>query len=150
MSSAHRAVDFEILKEPWNKYEIADGSIVKTRFVLKKVEIQNLAENKSNFNIDGQNLSVVYTNPELKGTPTNLLYSPIEIKNSVVKDELRYNTLAEEWNEYLLDDGTRLRLKSTVTKVSRTSKYDKFGDPIYLVDSNAIMEIKRPKQYQQS
>ena len=33
-----RSIDFEIIKEPWNKYQISDGSILRTRTILKKVE----------------------------------------------------------------------------------------------------------------
>lgn len=59
---------------------------------------------------------------------------------------MRYNTLAEEWNEYVVDDGTRIRMKSTVSRVAKTSKFDKNGDPIYIVDTTVLAEIRPPKR----
>jgi len=34
-------LDFKISKEDWNVYELADGSILKVRFVLRKVILCN-------------------------------------------------------------------------------------------------------------
>lgn len=140
-----KPIDFEILKEPWNKYEISDNSVLKTRFVLKKVLVKNLSENKKSFGFDGEHMNVIFCAPEWKGTPDAKIYSPAELRESIDKEDMRYNTLSEEWNEYLLDDGTRIRLKTTVTGVVRTNKFDKIGDRVYLVDTNAIMNIKQPK-----
>lgn len=145
MSASHKTIDFEVLKEPWNKYEISDGSVLKTKFILKKIQVKELSEKKANFNIDSQNLTVIYPATELKGEPDNKAYSPVELKKAVKKEDLRYNISQEEWNEYLLDDATRIRVKTTVIRISRTSKFDKVGDPIYLVDTSAIVDIKRPK-----
>jgi hypothetical protein len=54
--------------------------------------------------------------------------------------------MAEEWNEYMLEDGTRVRIKSTLTKVSRTDKFNIKGEPIYLVEGSNMLEIKSPKR----
>ena len=146
MTSQLRSPDFEVVREPWNKYELMDGSIIKSKFVLKKID-SYVDNNKGKFNIDGENIVVVYADPSLKGSPDKRIYPPAELKKSVVKDDMRYSILFEEWNEYLMDDATRIRLKTTVTKVSRTDKHDKSGDPIYLVDNNAMMNIKKPPQF---
>ena len=37
-----KVIDFEIIKEPWNMYQIIDNSVLKTRTVLKKIEIEAL------------------------------------------------------------------------------------------------------------
>jgi len=39
----------------------------------------------------------------------------------------------------------RDRIKTTVTKISRTDKYEKIGDPIYLVETNVLMQVTKPK-----
>lgn len=33
-----RFIEFEIIKEPWNKYQISDGSVLKTRIILTEAE----------------------------------------------------------------------------------------------------------------
>jgi len=145
VSFNYKTLDFEIIKEPWNKYEIIDGSILKTRFVLKKVVEQPLGKDKSTFQIDGQPITSTFGSPELKGTPTTQVYPPEELKKSIVQEGLGYNVLGEEWNEYILEDGTKIRIKNTVTKISRTDKYEKIGDPIYLVETNVILQVTKPK-----
>jgi len=147
MSFNYSTLDFEIIKEPWNKYEVIDGAFLKTRFILKRVDMQPLGNDKFTFKIDGQPLYAIFGAPSLKGTPTTQKYSPQELKDSIVQDGLGYNTLGEEWNEYILDDGTKIRVKSTVTKISRTDKFEGSGDPIYLVDTNAIVQVTKPKKY---
>ena len=139
-----KPIDFDIVKEPWNKYSLKDGSTLKTRFILKKVFVKRLSELKAHFGFDGQNLSVITCADDLKGESDKKAYSPIEIKKAIDK-EIRYDTVLEEWNEYLIDDGTQIRLKTTVTNVNRSTLYDNTGDRIYLVDTNVIMNIKRPK-----
>lgn len=150
MSQNLHSVDFEIIKEPWNKYAITDGSVLKTRFILKKVDTRIMDENKKNYKIDGLPLSIIYASAELRGEPSQQRYSTQELQNSISYDDLRYDTIHEEWDEYMLDDGTRIRVKATVMKISRTDKFDRNGDPLYLVDTTAMVEIKLPKVYKSS
>ena len=53
-------------------------------------------------------------------------------------EELGYKTIAEEWNEYKLDDGSILRLKSVLTRVARTEEFDQQGDPVYYFTTSSI------------
>ncbi len=55
---------------------------------------------------------------------------------------MRYSIVSEEWNEYVLEDGTTVRIKSNVTSIMRTTKIDRHGDPIYLVNSTQIFGLK--------
>ena len=51
----------------------------------------------------------------------------------------------EEWNNYNLDDGTSMRMKTVVTDVVRlVSKIRKDGQPIYLVRSTNLVETVAP------
>jgi hypothetical protein len=53
--------------------------------------------------------------------------------------EVDFAPLREDWNEYSLADGTRLKMKIVITKVFRTEKYNPQGEPIYLVNSTNIL-----------
>ena len=46
---------------------------------------------------------------------------------------MRYSTLAEEWNEYIVDDGTKIRIKTTVTNVKKSDKFAQNGDLFILL-----------------
>ncbi len=52
----------------------------------------------------------------------------------------------EHWNEYLLDDGTVLRMKSIVTEVARLDgEYDAEGNPAYVVNSTNVTHVSAPE-----
>lgn len=144
MSERTTDIDFDIIKEPWNKYELGDGSILKTRCILTKIHKRiKIGENTAGYGIDSQNMIVIYNvSPNLKGEPSTQAYGPKELETSIVQDDIRYTTISEEWNEYVAEDSTRIRLKTTVTKVSRTNRYDKNGDPRYLVKTSILPQIK--------
>lgn len=141
-------LDFEILREPWNKYSLKDGTNVKCRYILTKVkkrEPENEKE-KPTYGIEGQNVSVIYNvSADLKGPPSTVTYSPPELASSIKEDDVGYDTLSEEWNEYIVEDGTKIRLKGTVVKVSRTDKTDRNGDPIYIVQTTLMVGIQPRK-----
>lgn len=51
----------------------------------------------------------------------------------------------EHWNQYLLDDGTTLKVKLVTTRVLRIeNKYDHEGNPIYLVQSTNVLAVNSP------
>ena len=141
-----RSLDFEIIKEPWNKYQISDGSALKIRTILKKVD-RTMKGNKPNFRIDVQPLTVIHANPELKGSPDTKPHSQEEIERTIETDDMRYDTLSQEFNEYILDDGTKIKIYTNVTGIAKTRLYHANGDPIYKVFTSNQMEIKLSTQY---
>ena len=53
----------------------------------------------------------------------------------------------ENWNDYLLDDGTVLRMKLVVTEVLRVNdQYDQAGKPVYLVQSANVVAVDAPDE----
>lgn len=141
-----KPIDFDVLKEPWIKFEISDGSILKVRTILKKVE-RVTKEGKLGFNIDAQTITIIHAEPSLKGPPSKKSYSKEEIQKAINKDDMRYNTLVQEFNEYVLDDGSKIKIITNVMKISRTKLYDKTGDPVYFINNSITMDIKPSSQY---
>lgn len=59
--------------------------------------------------------------------------------------ELSFQNVREYWNEYLLDDGTILKLKAVATEVfKQEGQYDAEGNPIYLLRSKNVMVVSPP------
>lgn len=51
----------------------------------------------------------------------------------------------ESWSQYLLGDGTSLKIKVVVTEVWRAEdKYDNEGNPVYIVKSGNILVVNAP------
>lgn len=61
--------------------------------------------------------------------------------------EVGYRGSGEHWNEYLLDDGTVLRLKPVVTQILRIEgEYDANGDPAYMVQAMNVVSVSAPEE----
>jgi len=55
------------------------------------------------------------------------------------------NQTNEYWNQYLLDDGSVVKMKLVATKVLRVdNKYDLEGNPLYIVQSTNITSVNAP------
>lgn len=143
-----RTIDFEIIKEPWNIYQLADNSILKTRTILKKAE-RVIDGKKMSFSVDAQTLTVIYAVSSLKGERNPNPVTNEQIRNSIELKDMNYSTIAQEFNEYRLDDGTKIKIFTNIAEISRTTLKDAKGDPIYTVSSNNSMEIKPSQQYRQ-
>lgn len=61
--------------------------------------------------------------------------------------ELSFQVGGENWNQYLIDDGTVIRMKTVVTEVVRIDgEYDAEGNPIYLVRSSNVVAVSAPEK----
>lgn len=57
-----RSIEFEIIKEPWNKYPLQDNSVLKTRTILKSVG-RIIRKSKVQYLVDAQDLTVIHADP---------------------------------------------------------------------------------------
>ena len=56
--------------------------------------------------------------------------------------EMPFQNVAEHWNEYLVNDGSVLRLKSVVTEILRIDgRFDADGNPQYLIKSAQVVSV---------
>lgn len=61
-------------------------------------------------------------------------------------EEMIVERCQEEWNSYVLDDGTVLRLKPVVLRVARIpGEYDDEGNEIFVVKSNNMLVVDSPE-----
>lgn len=141
-----RLINFEIIKEPWNKYQTADNSVLMIRTILTKVD-RATVDGKPTFRVSTQQIIVTDVDPSLKGTPSTISHSLEDIKGSFEKEDMRYDTLSQEFNEYILDDGSKIKIYTNVTGISRSRLYDSSGNPIYSVDWSHQTEIRASQQY---
>jgi hypothetical protein len=61
--------------------------------------------------------------------------------------ELTFQNVREYWNEYLLDDGTILKLKPVATEVFKVpDRYDQDGNPMYIIRSRNVLVVNAQEQ----
>jgi hypothetical protein len=59
---------------------------------------------------------------------------------------LTYRAAGEHWNEYLVDDGTVVRVKLVVTEILRIDgQYDNDRNPLYVVRSGNVIVVSSPE-----
>lgn len=64
---------------------------------------------------------------------------------------MSFQTGGEHWNEYLVDDGTVVRVKLVVTEIIRLDgEYNAQGEPLYTVESTNVSAISAPEELRQS
>lgn len=57
--------------------------------------------------------------------------------------EVSFQSAQEHWNEYLLEDGSVVRLKPVATEIFRLiDRHDADGNPIYVLKSTNIVVVR--------
>jgi hypothetical protein len=94
--------------------------------------------------MDAQNTVVVYNVLiPLRDEPSSARYTS-QVLQQNIDEEVRYTTIEEEWNEYITEQGGRIRIKLTVMGGACTTFKDRKGGPIYFVETSQIVQGQRP------
>ncbi len=57
-----------------------------------------------------------------------------------------FQAQGEHWNQYLLTDGSVIKMKLVLTEIVRVDgEYDAEGNPIYIVKSTNILSVSAPE-----
>ena len=144
MSEDRNYLDFEIIKEEWNKYSLSDNSKLKTRAILKSAWFKEKDKNK-NYSFDIENYSIIMCDPSLQENKEQPTYTKEQVEQNIEIPSCRYATVAYEANEYILDDGTKIVIHLNLRKISRTKLYSKQGDRRYLVDVQMTVNVEPTK-----
>ena len=57
------------------------------------------------------------------------------------------NQSSEKWNEYLLEDGTVLKMKLILKKILRVeNEFDAEGNPVYVMQTTNVTAVTSPKK----
>jgi hypothetical protein len=149
-------LDFKVVREHWDVYELNDGTRLKNRVILtgvkkskpgmgSKGQKDNNNNNQSNeYEFDFQSLQSFIFSGKSRGERHNNLYQKEELEASYTKD-MPYSTVSEKWNEYVLSDDTKVKLKSTINEIKKSTIFLHNGDPIYNVKIRVLSKVTRPK-----
>ena len=147
-------LDFKVVKEFWDVYDLNDGTKLKNRVILtgvkklnsNSINIGNNGKNNKNneYEFDFQSIQSFIFSEKSKGKPHTNFYKKEELDTSY-KIEVPHSVISEKWNEYAVkDDGTRIKLKSTVTDVKKSNIFLQNGDPIYNVRIKILSKVIQP------
>ena len=69
----------------------------------------------------------------------------------VVGSEIPVQQSTEPWSEYLLEDGSVIRIKQVLTQAVRLdNEYDKDGNPVYVVQGTSIVVVSASEKLRRS
>ncbi len=150
-------LDFKIEQEDWNKYRLADGSLLKLKYVLMDVSMEASIEEllsrikpgkEANLALDtkSRTLHVVQPSYKLRGKPDSKKYSAEELKEAIIEEDIDFETVKATWNLYLMDNGIRIKTRVNPISISKTDKFNQKGIPVYLFDSGIDIKIKLPEK----
>lgn len=78
----------------------------------------------------------------MSGRKMKIVFQGREVEAEVIDA----NQSTERWSEYLLDDGTILRVKPVVTNIYRVEgAHNAQGDPVYSVNFTTVVSADAPE-----
>lgn len=131
-------LDFEIVDEDWNKYDLADYTVLKARIVLARIGRPKFGPT-GQFSLASQTLFAVTAPPEKRGAPMEI--PPKSELEGLQKEPVKILTSSEPWNKYRIPKtGDILQIKLVVSEVFRVKdRFDTFGEPFYFVTSGPLV-----------
>ncbi|AQQ75458.1 hypothetical protein JdFRA1000001_25 [uncultured archaeal virus] len=143
-----RYVNFKIKKEEWGEYNLKDNTVLKTRFILVKIIDDGRRDEfgRPIYSIGSQIINAVFVPKELLGEPSEQIYTPSELEQSIIEDDIAFEEIKEGVSIYELEDGYILEVKQILVSVARTNKYDLRGEPIYLINTQPIFKLKKIRE----
>jgi len=136
-------IDFHVLSEPWNTYRLADGTVLKLKFVLLKVNSSLFEEGKGQVGINQITLIVTEAPPSLRRS-SGRDYSLDEITAAIVEPGMGIEPLRVEPSAYLMVDGKFVLAETIVRRVGKSSLTGTDGDPKYRVDYESRISVLGP------
>jgi hypothetical protein len=139
-------VDFEIKSEPWNVYRLANGPLLKQRFILTRLLVNAEDPQKLDFKYKRHVLTEISSlDQSLYGEPSESL-PPRHKFREYATHKIRFDIEKEDWNEYITTSGIQIRIKNTLALVQLTSLYDEEGEPIFIANSTQQILITPPSE----
>jgi hypothetical protein len=144
LSTATRAsneVDFSVAKEDWSRYQVGDGTLIRVRIVVRKItrSIELGPQGYPDFQLESMNAVSGIVPDHLKRAPSTEPWDP----KRDLGEEMKFEPLEERWQEYHTTDGFKVLVKPVVMKVWRYLKYNPFGEPIYNLNIQSLVNVER-------
>jgi len=142
-------LEFKIVEEGWNEYELDDGARVKGRIFLAKIMRDPNDPKQMSFDISPPKWSV-YAATALRGAPSTELIKDLNKQKTANKYKVHIDRSHEPWNIYtILRTGQEIKIKLAVDEVNRfKDAYDQNGLPFYQVPNGIAVSMKGNQPHQ--
>jgi len=141
-------VEFDIENEPWEKYRLSDGSILKTRTVVTQIVKTGQYDpfGKPTYGVLANVIHSIQAPREFRGKqPTIPPPSPQQLGEAIVEEVTAQPTGEVQLNTYNCNDGTILRIQTIFTSIKRTNLFDTLGESLYIINTQHVIKENIPK-----
>lgn len=141
-----KEVDFEILKEGWTRYSLADKTLLRVRIAILKLMNDGLSEiGVPNFSAASQNvLSAMVPRDLIKKDGVTKPPGPVTADDIKSGTDLDFDLMGKpQWQEYKTTDGWIVMVRPEVGKVVRCSFYSDLGEPVYWANVQSAFRVKK-------
>ena len=127
-------------KEYPSYYKLADGAILKA--LVQVHAVVPSPEKPGEFRVASSNLINVFVPKEARHPAA---FRPVTepLTSGIVDDDVISEVMREQFSVYDLSDGTVLSVKTVVGQIQKTKHVTVEGEPVYIVNTNPIIKIKR-------
>jgi hypothetical protein len=131
-------INFEPQGENWSVYRLTDSDvIIKLKTVLLK-----LLRQPDGYTATTQVVMTALCPEELRRSPsrTPIPTNPKDLEEVLTQVDLDSESIKEPWNDYKLDGGSTLSLRTMALSFASTKLYDDMGDPVFYVTHSTIVK----------
>lgn len=135
-------LDFKARNFDWCIIRLKDGTKLRITVILTAVIKEN-----GHLGIGTQNvIAIADLPPQNWGEPSTKTYSPAELEEGIIEEDIEFTIEKDSWNVYELEDGTIVSIKPAITMVAKTKYYTAQGEPIYLLNIQPLIKIKGKRE----
>lgn len=133
-------VDAKPVKENWSIYKLPDNTIVKIRYIVVKARRGPIDDfGQPSYGLNMKSVIGILPPKHLLDKPSPP-YDKKTLVESIEAEDIEFEKIKEPWNEYKLEDGTVMKIKAVLTIISKTTKYDENGEPVYLMNFQPVVK----------
>lgn len=122
-------------------YKLNDGTIIRAL-----VQVNSLVpdpKNPDGFSVNQNNLVIAYVPKEKRNPISFQPYNPAELEQNIVDQDVDFEVLRENFSVYELSNNMVLSVKTVVGQIRKTKFYTKEGEPVYIINTNPIIKVKK-------
>ena len=137
-------LEYEVIEEPWNIYKLEDGSTIRVKIV-----VSGILKDDKGLVIQAKEVYSVIPNPEYVGVPSPPLKPKEKMDKYLEAEDLKIIEKTDYWNKYSIpSEKLTVSVRGEVVLVSRTSRHDEKGIPVYVVNVQLLFKPVKQKQNQ--
>ena len=146
-------VDFDVIRENWNMYDLADDTVIRTKNVLMAIidagpakESEASAPGMRKYGFGLKLLNVIHSPKHLRGSKGKA--SPVsELEKFIVERNLKFRQIKDGGNSEYETKKSKIIVSTRIRQVDKTSKFDENGMPAYIVRiESQILLAEKPEE----